>query len=246
MLNANSLSSLLFTDGACSGNPGPGGWAFVSLSADKNVKESCGADPSTTNNRMEMSAILNGLRHLASLRQNEILIFTDSVYVIKGIQQWIHSWKKNGWLTKEGKPVSNREIWVELDEVVRDLKAKKINLVWQFVRGHSGTPGNERCDELSRQCSQQLDPTCFEGPLEMYDINLYELPSAEELPSTKPGQKNSPTATSYLSYIDQKLEEHKTWKECESRVKGRPGAKFKKVSSVQERQETLKKWGLHN
>ena len=136
----------LFTDGGCSGNPGPGGWAFVlrHLPSDK-VMESSGADPMTTNNRMELMAVIKGLEELQ--RPCQIELFTDSVYVGKGLSEWIAKWKENGWQRKEGrklKPVKNVELWQRLDEL-----ASRHTLKYTRVAGHSGHPENERCDTLA-------------------------------------------------------------------------------------------------
>ena len=246
MSGDSNQKSLLFTDGACSGNPGPGGWAYVALSPDKTVKEGCGHQASTTNNQMELLAIIEGLSFLSQKSQEEIFVFTDSVYAIRGIQQWVHGWKKNGWKTKEGKPVLNQELWERLDTLRQKLNRSEVRIQWQFVRGHSGTPGNERCDELSRLCSQKYDPLCFEGPVDNYAFDLFNLPSVEPLPEFKPIKKQSSEKPIYLSLIDGILKEHASWSDCEARVKGRSGARFKKIQNQQERQETLTKWGFKN
>lgn len=133
---------LLFTDGACSGNPGPGGWG--ALLRWKGVeKELSGGEPDTTNNRMELMAVIQGLRALN--RRCSVEVWTDSQYVKNGITQWIHSWKKKGWKTADRKPVKNVDLWQDLDAEVA-----KHDVTWHWVKGHAGHPENERADALAR------------------------------------------------------------------------------------------------
>jgi ribonuclease HI len=133
----------MFTDGACSGNPGPGGWGTV-LRLGAYEKELYGYEPQSTNNRMELMAAIKGLEALK--RPSRVAITTDSNYVRDGITAWIHNWKKNGWKTADKKPVKNAELWKRLDELraLHDVK-------WHWVKGHAGHPENERADELARR-----------------------------------------------------------------------------------------------
>jgi ribonuclease HI len=132
----------IFTDGACSGNPGPGGWGAI-LRYKTTEKELSGYAPMTTNNRMEMTAVVEALR---ALRQTcDVRITTDSQYLKDGITKWINKWKRNGWLTSSKEPVKNKDLWEALDAAVR-----KHRVEWHWVRGHQGHPENERCDELAR------------------------------------------------------------------------------------------------
>lgn len=142
----------LFTDGACSGNPGPGGWAFVMrhLASGKEMESSGFEDP-TTNNQMELQAVIEGLAVLK--RRCKVEIFTDSVYVGKGITEWMVKWKRNNWQRREGKslkPVKNVERWQRLDELISRHEFK-----YTRVAGHSGHPENDRCDELAVQAYQE-------------------------------------------------------------------------------------------
>jgi ribonuclease HI len=143
----------LFTDGACAGNPGPGGWAYIlrHVSSGKE-KEATGSAQLTTNNRMELLAVIRGLE---ALRQPcEVIVFTDSEYVGKGLSQWMPKWKANGWRRREGaewKPVKNDELWKQLDELVGVHQVS-----YKRVAGHSGHPENERCDQLAVQAYQPL------------------------------------------------------------------------------------------
>jgi len=151
------ISLKVFTDGGCSGNPGPGGWAFVVVREEAGVKsvlaEDKGGEKDTTNNRMELLAVINALRFLEGIPapRPSVLVLTDSQYVQKGIGQWIRNWKNNGWRTSDRKPVKNKDLWVELDELVERLAPK-----WQWVRGHSGILYNERCDEMTQQAIASL------------------------------------------------------------------------------------------
>ncbi|MET4732125.1 ribonuclease HI [Thalassospira sp. MBR-102] len=133
----------IYTDGACSGNPGPGGWGAI-LRFNGVEKEMSGGDPETTNNRMEMMAAISALEALK--RPCIVDIYTDSSYVRDGITKWIWGWQKRGWKTADKKPVKNVELWQRLLEA---LKTHKVE--WHWVKGHAGHPENERCDELARQ-----------------------------------------------------------------------------------------------
>ena len=133
----------VFTDGACSGNPGPGGWGVVLRFGDKE-RELCGGADTTTNNRMELTAAIEGLRALNE--PCEVVLTTDSTYVKDGITRWLANWKKNGWKTAAKKAVKNQDLWQELDQ-----QTSRHAVQWQWVKGHSGHPENERADALANQ-----------------------------------------------------------------------------------------------
>lgn len=140
----------LFTDGACSGNPGPGGWAYVlKHPASGKVVEFAGAEALTTNNRMELTAVIQGLRHIKEPARVEI--YSDSKYVLDGLDSWLDNWIKRGWKTASKKPVKNEELWRDLDEL------RKIHeLTFHWVRGHDGHPENERCDRLAVEAREAI------------------------------------------------------------------------------------------
>ena len=134
-----------YTDGACTGNPGPGGWGTVVYFTDGSVYEMGGAEAQSTNNRMEMQAAIQALKVLNASGQTEVVtLYTDSEYVKNGATKWVKGWKKKGWKTAQGKPVLNQDLWETLDELNSPL------VDWQYVRGHSGNEGNERCDTIAR------------------------------------------------------------------------------------------------
>jgi ribonuclease HI len=138
----------IFTDGACKGNPGPGGWGAI-LRYDETEKEIYGASKNTTNNIMEMTAVIESLKNLK--KPCELIITTDSKYVKNGITNWIHNWKKNGWKTAAKKEVKNKELWIELDSLIEIH-----SISWAWVKGHSGHPENERADLLANIAIEEL------------------------------------------------------------------------------------------
>ena len=133
----------IYADGACKGNPGPGGWGVL-LRAGGRESEMFGGEALTTNNRMELTAVIEGL--LALKKRARARVYTDSQYVQKGISEWIHSWKRRGWLTADRKPVKNVDLWKKLDEVARGHDVQ-----WHWVKGHAGHPENERADALANK-----------------------------------------------------------------------------------------------
>ncbi len=134
---------VVYTDGACKGNPGPGGWGAW-MKSGEHERELFGGEPNTTNNRMELTAVIEALAALK--RQCHVTVYTDSEYVKNGITTWIHGWKSRGWKTADKKPVKNVELWQKLDAL-----AASHHVTWRWVRGHNGDPGNERADQLANR-----------------------------------------------------------------------------------------------
>lgn len=138
----------LYTDGSCLKNPGCGGWACVT----KNKFQICGGDKETTNNIMELTAVINGLEKCLDIGEHEVTVFTDSKYVKNGITQWIHSWISNNWMTSQNQPVKNKKLWKKLYEI-----SKKINsLKWEWVKAHDGNELNEKADKLARRTAELI------------------------------------------------------------------------------------------
>ncbi len=147
MVDSKTVTAI-YTDGACEGNPGPGGWGVVIYFSDGSVHELGGGHPQTTNNRMELQAAIEALKLWQQLNpEGAIALYTDSEYVLKGITEWIHNWKRRGWRTASKKPVLNQDLWQELDALNHE------SIRWHHVRGHTGNVGNERCDAIARSFS---------------------------------------------------------------------------------------------
>ena len=236
-------TTLIFADGASSGNPGPGGWGSIVVSPDGQVTELGGREPQTTNNRMELMAVIGALRWLKG-KSGAVTVATDSTYVIRGITQWIFGWMKKSWITAEGKEVSNTDLWKALYSLVAD-RGKENKVSWRYVRGHSGIPGNERVDEIAVLFSKGKRADLYQGPLLSYGIAIHDLPEDTGLPEMRPKDAGpKPKAHCYLSLVNGDLKRHSTWPECEAVVKGRPGARFKKAMNADEEKAILKEWGL--
>ena len=141
----------IFTDGGCQGNPGPGGWAYVMIlktfQGETITALNKGAEKETTNNRMELTAVISALRALKTMNvPRKAVVFTDSQYVQKGITEWILVWKRNSWRTSDKKPVKNQDLWIELDSL-----AEEFSIEWEWVRGHAGNEYNEMCDRMTQE-----------------------------------------------------------------------------------------------
>lgn len=145
----------IYTDGGCSGNPGPGGWAYVLVEKTDEgavvLAEASGPEADTTNNRMELTAVIAALRAAKAMRCASAVVFTDSQYVQKGITEWIHAWKRNAWRTSGKQPVKNQDLWIELDSLAAETAP-----VWRWIKGHAGNVYNERCDALTQEAIGRL------------------------------------------------------------------------------------------
>ncbi len=231
----------IFTDGSSRGNPGPGGWGSIVVASGSKIEitELGGAEKHTTNNRMELTACLEGISHTP--RESHILINTDSSYVINGITKWIHGWKKNNWRTKAKEDVLNKDLWVKLDSSVADRKVE-----WKYVGGHIGILGNERCDHIATDFADGNKPLLYVGSLGNYDLpNVLDVSHNEtSLIKKKSGSsKSSAKAYSYISMVGGVIETHKTWAECEKRVKGVKGTKYKKSLNSVDEAKIIEEWG---
>ena len=239
---------LIFADGACTGNPGPGGWGAIVFHPDGLIEEFGGRAQQTTNNQMELLAVIRALAHLRGKR-GPVEVISDSLYVLRGITQWIWGWRKRDWKTAEGGEVSNRDLWQALSaEVAHRRTAGDPAIRWSHVRGHKGIPGNERVDEIAVAFSQgkALSEPLYRGPLLKYFVAIHDLPESRDIPESDPNDRREkpPAALAYLSLVDGVAMRHPDWKSCEARVKGRSGAKFKKVISLEEEKKIWESWGI--
>ena len=257
-MNLKSDEVVIFTDGSSRGNPGPGGFGAVLILPSQNeknyelgirnygVREIGGREAHTTNNRMELQAAISALSiiHNSSFT---IRVHTDSSYLLNGITRWIHGWQKNGWKTGARKDVENRDLWEQLIDV-----SKGKDIQWKLVKGHAGVAGNTRCDEIATAFADGEKLKLYAGILKNYRIeNILEVPSRTEEGSTlnlekgrtlgsSAGKRRSrQTAYSYVSMVDGIIQTHKTWAECEVRIKGARGARYKKSLTAEEERTIL-------
>jgi ribonuclease HI len=237
---------VVFCDGAAKGNPGPGGWGVVIATPEGHVLELGGAAGHTTNNKMELTAAIQALTEIrADGRAADV--HTDSTYVIKGIREWIWGWRRRGWKTAANTDVLNRDLWVELDQL--STARGKDGLAWHYVRGHAGIPGNERVDEIADGLARGEPVPLYCGPIAEYGVAIFDLPDDTTVPSrsraSTSGRSPAGAAYSYLSLVDGTLMRHATWAECERRVKGQSGAKFKKATSAADESAILRSWHVN-
>lgn len=236
---------IIFTDGAAKGNPGPGGWGAIVCDGDT-VKELGGSSPRTTNNRMEMEAAIRALQKLGAANP-PVTVFTDSTYLIHGITKWIHGWRRRDWKTASGGDVLNRDLWERLESLSRAVGSR---VSWTYVPGHAGVPGNERVDTIASELALGHRVDLYDGPASAYPIDLAPPPAvassraAAAVPAAKRKRKGG-EAHSYLSLVGGVAERHRTWAECERRVHGISGARFKKAASAEDEKRILADWGAH-
>jgi ribonuclease HI len=228
---------IIFCDGACLGNPGPGGAAAI-VATSENVEELGIREDDTTNNRMELRAALSALGHVLTeinFESSPIKVFTDSQYVIQGASKWVKSWDEKGWINSQGEEVKNQDLWRLLHDAIGKIK-KKTKIHWIYVEGHAGIPGNERVDTLALMLASGKRPTFYRGARKDYSVDLIFKGNPVKIPP-----RGEPY---YLSLVGRTVYRDKTWKECEARVKGTAGVKYKKCRSPEEEAEILKSWGL--
>jgi ribonuclease HI len=223
----------IYTDGSSRGNPGPGGWGAIIMDGDK-VKEIGGRENKTTNNRMEMMASIEALSK--TLEGTEVELHTDSNYLINGITKWVHSWAKNGWVTKTKEDVLNKDLWIRLKA---ETDTRKVT--WQKVAGHSGHVFNDRCDEIATEFADsihnQKNIKLYSGP-----SMTYEVIDREPKPAVQKSKGKSGKAYSYVSKVNGVIQVDKTWAECEARVKGVKGARFRKALSPEEERQIIQEF----
>jgi ribonuclease HI len=221
---------IAYTDGACLGNPGPGGWGIRILYPDGSVWEYGGAAAATTNNRMELQAAIEALKVLETYP--EATIVTDSRYVIDGLTRWIHNWRRRGWTTLAHTPVKNRGLWIILD------RQNHPGIVWRHVRGHTGDPNNERADAIARAFARGTEARLFCGQAGSPSDPVV-MPSGSAspvVPMSAPLDRSvsSPSKARYVSIVHGVVALDDEWAACAARVRGVSGARYKKVRTVEE------------
>ncbi|HEY4527049.1 MAG TPA: ribonuclease H [Candidatus Paceibacterota bacterium] len=229
---------IIYTDGASKGNPGPGGWGAI-VASESEVIELGGAEQNTTNNRMELRAVAEALA-VARRFDDDIMIYTDSSYVMNGATLWGKGWKARGWITKDKKPVLNRDMWEPFLALVEDF-GKRVR--WENVGGHIGVAGNERADVIASAFALGEHVDLYQGSRVAYGIDLADLSfdadkhAARSASRTRSRQK----AYSYVSEVDGVVQVHQMWAECEARVRGKK-ARFKKALSAAEEGEIVRRF----
>lgn len=232
---------VIFSDGSALGNPGPGGYGTVIILNKTRIVELGEREKHTTNNRMEIMGMLVGLRRIANER-GTVLCCSDSQYVINAVTKWIHGWKKNGWITSTKQKVEHRELFEEIDAIVHSRK-RGDTISFQYVAGHVGVAGNERCDEIATTFARGETPNLFEGALVDYAVDILNIAHNEDQAKSRASsKKRSGKAYSYLSLVDGVIKKHTTWEECEKRVKGKSGVKYKKALSKEEERDIELLW----
>jgi ribonuclease HI len=228
----------IFTDGASSGNPGPGGWGTI-VAYDDRVVELGGREDKTTNNRMELQAVLEGLTFVVEERMGDqpIKLFTDSSYVANGITSWIIGWQKRNWTNQAGETIANVDIWKKMVHVLKEVHISITN-----ISGHSGIPGNERADQIATGFIKDSTFYLYNGDLKEYDVDLENIKVDPQQKKEKDRKKGK--AYSYLSLIGEELKIHYTWNECKARVEGQKGAKYKKAVSKEDEETIKRSWGI--
>ncbi len=231
---------VVWSDGASKGNPGPGGWgAIVAYGAQ--VVERGGREDHTTNNRMELTAVIRAFEELRTI-PGCVVVHTDSSYVISGITSWLENWRRRNWKTIQKKDVVNRDLWETLSALIEERSAR---IEWKHVGGHVGIPGNERVDEIASSYAEGKAVELFSGARAQYTVDLSETVAdtgrVEKRQREKSGRgaRSRAQAYSYVSAVGGVIETHATWAECERRVKGVAGARFKKALSASEEQEII-------
>lgn len=235
----------IFTDGATRGNPGPGGYGVVILDMQtQHVYEYGDGKKLTTNNEMELAAVLRALQVAAQKKYHSFTLFTDSKYVHTGVTAWRFGWAKRGWTNKEGETIKNRELWQEVHKTLNTTGF--VDIQWVRVSGHMGVPGNERADTIATAFADDKKTDLAAGTIDSSQwAALAQVPSLEEIDAIR-ARKRAHTSGEgcwYISLIDGVVEDHQTWDECKKRTTG-VFSKYKKVCSEEEKAEVLAGWGV--
>ncbi len=240
-MTASTDRPVAYTDGSCIGNPGPGGWGVHVEYPDGRVVELGGGDLRTTNNRMELRAAIEAVR--ATLDWPAVTVITDSQYVRRGVTEWVAGWKRKGWITSTGTPVVNQDLWTELDALA------DARVTWGWIKGHSGDPGNERCDAIARWFSESIQPLAAGRKTRKSEADRQ--PMSRPAPgggaaASSAGQVTArpPAGSYYVSVVDGIPARHEIWADCQRRVTGVRGARYKKVRGPAEEAAVMKAWGL--
>ena len=224
----------IFTDGAAKGNPGPGGFGAVVWVGDT-VCELGEARDKTTNNEMELQAVVTALQSLPK-DVKEVEIYTDSKYVESGATGWVFGWMRNGWQTKAGTAVLHKEIWQSLASLLKPLE-----VTWHRVPGHVGLIGNERADTIASDFGAGKSVELYNGTKSDYGHQIENVDYDKEKAAARSEarKRSNQKAYSYVSVVDGVVQTHQTWVECEKRVKGKKGVRFKKALSSEEEQALI-------
>ena len=229
---------LIFTDGAAKGNPGRGGFGVV-IFRDGTITEKGGFKEYTTNNEMELKAVVEALKEIAP-KKVPVEIYTDSKYVVEGAKGWVFGWAKNGWQTKAKTDVLNKDLWQELLPLLG-----KVEIIWHKVPGHVGIAGNERADVVASTFASIGTFDLYSGPQAGYGHDIhdtsYDEGKAQERSDAR--KRQNLKAHSYVSAVDGVVQIHQTWAECEARVKGKKGTRFKKSLDAANEKEIVKEFG---
>jgi ribonuclease HI len=239
---------IIFTDGSSRGNPGPGGWASVIVtgvlpkieSRKATVTEIGGAEKMTTNNRMELVAAMQGISHTP--QGSEVTVYTDSSYLINGMTKWIKNWKRNGWVTKTKGDVLNKDIWITLDRYVNER-----SISWKYVGGHIGIVGNERCDHIATSFADGIKIELYRGFLSGYDLpNIVNISEDDKKVMIKENKSSRSRlkAYSYVSLVNGIIKIDHSWAECERRVKGVGGARYKKATDASDEAKIIEGFSM--
>ena len=228
--NDYMTETIIFTDGAARGNPGPGGFGAILVTEDT-VTELGGREDHTTNNRMELLAAISGIEKAGFT--DPIIIYTDSAYVLSGATRWVFGWQKNNWKTSQKADVLNRDLW---ERLLLATRARKID--WRLLKGHSGISANERCDVIATSFADNKPIVLYFGARERYGVSL-SVPNQNKISEKKPSRVY---AHSYVSCVGGLITVHKTWEDCRAHVIGVSGAKYKKAKSPEEEAEIIKEF----